>query len=53
MLLYFTEPLDAPFIGTIFSELSPAAIVLICIGAAAIIVVPTVILVRKKKNTAK
>ena len=52
MLLYFTEPIDAPFVGTIFSELSPAAIVLICVGAAAIIAVPTVILVRRKKKTA-
>lgn len=53
MLLYFTEPLDAPFIGTLFSSLSPATIVLICVGTAAIIAVPTVILVRKKKKAAK
>lgn len=53
MLLYFTEPIDAPFIGTLFSKLSPATLVLICVGMAAIIAVPTVILVRKKKKAAK
>ena len=39
-------------IGSFFSKMSPATIGLICVGAAAIIAVPTVILVRRKKKTA-
>lgn len=53
MLLYFTKSSDTTPIGAFFDKLSHATIPIICIGAAAIIAVPTVILVRRKKKAAK
>lgn len=50
MLLYFTEPIDATPVGAFFGRLSPATIPIICIGAAAIIAIPTAILIRRKKE---
>ena len=52
MLLYFTEPEEAPLIASLFSSPSPKAIALICI-VVAVIAVSTVSIVRKKKKAAK
>ena len=53
MLLYFTKAESDSLIASVFSSLSSATIPIICIGTAAIIAVPAVILVRRKKKQKK
>ena len=52
-LMYFTDAENSSLNASIFSKMSSFTIPLICIGAAAIIAVPTVIIIRRKRKNKK